>query len=366
MLTAVSARPRPAGQFSADRYVVKAPVVVCGVADARADQDVARFAADLVKRLGGQLILLNIQPPKLIEAEPQIAYAVPQAKPADNQLTTARGLARLALATGVAPWTEIRVGRGDPEQRLIETASQEDATLIVVGLRTGSSGRLRGRFAARVIRRAACPVVVVPVAGASDRGPSRSGEEMTTSILCGVDGSRNSRVALRLTAQLAGRLGVRLVVAHVVQPPIPSSGFGGFTVRHFPAIPVDSLLASGRARLEQILSEEHLSHVERRVLFGFVPERLSYIAQEERSELIVVGSRGRGPFKAALLGSVSTDLIGAARCPVLVVPPGAVTRTEWRPTPAGSSESRSRRGYDVPLEASVALFPEITTTLSCS
>jgi nucleotide-binding universal stress UspA family protein len=35
---------------------------------------------------------------------------------------------------------------------------------------------------------------------------------------------------------------------------------------------------------------------------------------------IVVGSRGRGAFKAAILGSVSKDLMGVARRPVLVVP----------------------------------------------
>jgi nucleotide-binding universal stress UspA family protein len=38
--------------------------------------------------------------------------------------------------------------------------------------------------------------------------------------------------------------------------------------------------------------------------------------------MIVVGSRGRGAFRAAFLGSVSSDLIGVARCPVLVVPKG--------------------------------------------
>jgi nucleotide-binding universal stress UspA family protein len=36
----------------------------------------------------------------------------------------------------------------------------------------------------------------------------------------------------------------------------------------------------------------------------------------------VVGSRGRGSFKSALRGTVSSDLISIARCPVLVVPKG--------------------------------------------
>ena len=35
--------------------------------------------------------------------------------------------------------------------------------------------------------------------------------------------------------------------------------------------------------------------------------------------LIVVGSRGRGPLKRALMGSVSDSVVRHAHCPVLVV-----------------------------------------------
>lgn len=85
---------------------------------------------------------------------------------------------------------------------------------------------------------------------------------MTSSIVCGIDGSPDARSALRTAAQLSGQLGLRLVVAHIV-----------------------------KARLNSTAGS-------------------------------IVGSRGRGAFKAAFLGSVSTDLIGVARRPVLVVPPG--------------------------------------------
>jgi nucleotide-binding universal stress UspA family protein len=66
-----------------------------------------------------------------------------------------------------------------------------------------------------------------------------------------------------------------------------------------------------------------LADAERRVVVGFPAERLAELADEEDAELIVVGSRGRGAFKAAFLGSVSSSLVGIARCPVLIVPPGA-------------------------------------------
>ena len=57
---------------------------------------------------------------------------------------------------------------------------------------------------------------------------------------------------------------------------------------------------------------------------GLPAECPADLADVEDAAFIVVGSRGRGAFKAAILGSVSRDLIGIARCPVLVVPPGAV------------------------------------------
>jgi nucleotide-binding universal stress UspA family protein len=70
-----------------------------------------------------------------------------------------------------------------------------------------------------------------------------------------------------------------------------------------------------------------LGQADRRVVIGYPAEGLADLADEEGAEMIVVGSRGRGAFKAALLGSVSTSLIGVARCPVLVVPPGAAQRS---------------------------------------
>jgi nucleotide-binding universal stress UspA family protein len=51
------------------------------------------------------------------------------------------------------------------------------------------------------------------------------------------------------------------------------------------------------------------------------PEQV--LAEQSRtSDLVVVGSRGYGPHRAVLLGSVSGHLVREAACPVVVVPRG--------------------------------------------
>jgi nucleotide-binding universal stress UspA family protein len=159
---------------------------------------------------------------------------------------------------------------------------------------------------------------------------SNEGGNVThSSIVCGVDGSRDARVALRLAAQLAEQLGARLVVAHIVKPPASTPGLGP-TARQLAGIPLDALIAAGEGLVDRVLEEEQLGEAERRVVVGFPADRLADLADEEEAKLIVVGSRGRGAFKAALLGSVSTDVIAVARCPVVIVPPAAAAAVSQR------------------------------------
>ena len=150
---------------------------------------------------------------------------------------------------------------------------------------------------------------------------------MSASIVCGVDGSADSQDALRVAVRLADRLQLRLVVAHAAEPTYAPSAaaapFVGMGGRYAVMEGVQSQEEAAARLLEEVVAAAGLVDAERRVGVGVPAERLADIADEEDAELIVVGSRGRGAFKAAFLGSVSTSLVGVARCPVLIVPPGA-------------------------------------------
>jgi nucleotide-binding universal stress UspA family protein len=51
---------------------------------------------------------------------------------------------------------------------------------------------------------------------------------------------------------------------------------------------------------------------------------LAEVAADSGAELIVVGSRGRGAWRSAVLGSVSSDVARLAPCPVMIVSERAV------------------------------------------
>jgi nucleotide-binding universal stress UspA family protein len=150
---------------------------------------------------------------------------------------------------------------------------------------------------------------------------------LSTSIVCGVDDSPDSQAALRIAASLADRLRLKLVVAHVAEPDhIPYAAAAPFGRVSGPAAvvtEVEARIGDAVQLLEDVVGSAGLVNAERRAEVGVPAERLADIADEVDAEMIVVGSRGRGAFRSAFLGSVSNALVGVARCPVLIVPRGA-------------------------------------------
>jgi nucleotide-binding universal stress UspA family protein len=120
-------------------------------------------------------------------------------------------------------------------------------------------------------------------------------------ILCAVDDSEAAGRVLDSARWLAGALQAPLVVVHVVKQ-TPDDA--------------DALVASIRGQVGDELADV-------RLVEGSPAEAIMETAEREDAELLVVGSRGRGPLRAALLGSVSHELTAQARCPVVVVPSGA-------------------------------------------
>jgi nucleotide-binding universal stress UspA family protein len=157
--------------------------------------------------------------------------------------------------------------------------------------------------------------------------------QMQHSIVCGVDDSQISRSAVRVAARLADTLDLRFVLAHAAEdrPTFP------YRDRRLGELQRRRAIEDGQRLLEDVATELPGVLTETRVVLAAPVESLNALCREESAELLVVGSRGRGPLKAAVLGSVSARLASTAECPVLVVPaPEAAERCLARKVSGGS------------------------------
>jgi nucleotide-binding universal stress UspA family protein len=137
-------------------------------------------------------------------------------------------------------------------------------------------------------------------------------------IVVGVDGSEGSQAAIRWAVEEAARRRdtVRAVSAWGY-PYVP--GPEGSAVFLNPA----DVAAEAAERLEATLAaalpdDTVRAGVERHVIDGGAADVL--VEQSRTADLIVVGARGKGGFTGLLLGSVSTQVVNHAHCPVVVVP----------------------------------------------
>ena len=121
-------------------------------------------------------------------------------------------------------------------------------------------------------------------------------------ILVGVDGSEFSEKALKQAIEIAKRFSAEVTVVNVYNIPI------GQEVSQ-------TILDKAKAVLEDAIVKFKLVSV----LSPNTPKTITDMAEEEKFDLIVVGSRGMGEIKAFMLGSVSHKISVDSTVSVLIV-----------------------------------------------
>jgi nucleotide-binding universal stress UspA family protein len=143
-------------------------------------------------------------------------------------------------------------------------------------------------------------------------------------VIACVDGSDVSLPVVRIAQRLAERLDLGLILLHVAPPteaPGVSAAPAGQQRLH------EEEKRDAEKLLEGITLEAGLgADVRRRAEIGPAASRIVDACAEEQAELVVLGSRGRSGLKAALLGSVSTNVASHAPCPCVIVSQDAAQR----------------------------------------
>lgn len=284
--------------------------VVAGVDGSDSALGAAGWAADIAAARGLPLTLLHAIP----RLDLHFAAVDPAAEPDRSAAGDTVLAAAQAAVRETHPDLEVRTVavKGSVATVLADTA--RESRLLVVG--TGASDdRTLGGHVVRITHRAPCPVAVwrPPLA-------KRTGKPLP--VVVGVDESDASTRALAEAFDIARALHAQLTVVHMweIDAAVGMGDLGGQGNMDWALLEV--LQTKQRERMDELVrpfaQKYPNAHVNK--VFQDIGPAKGLTALSRESQLLVVGSHGRGRFAEALLGSVSQNVIHHAECPVLVVP----------------------------------------------
>jgi nucleotide-binding universal stress UspA family protein len=226
------------------------------------------------------------------------AFAFPsEASPSAVPREQLRDQAEAELAAAVAQVSaEPRtIATSSPARGLHELAEAEHAAAVVVGSshRGPVSRVLAGSVAQRLLAGSSCPVVV------ASSGLADAGDPELRTVGVAFDGTPDAWAALQQGAKLAAGAGGSLRIIRAADP----------LDRDSAELELSHAAASVSTALQ----------VETELVTGPAADALEREASRGL-DLLVVGSRGFGPVLRVFLGSVGTELMRRAPCPVMVVP----------------------------------------------
>jgi len=204
----------------------------------------------------------------------------------------------------------------DVHREILAQAIAVKADLIVMGShgRSGFERMLLGSITEKVLRKAACPVMVVPP---RVDDAARVGGVQFRRILCPVDFSSSSIAALTYARSLAREADAQLTALHVIEVPAELDEAAGFDIPEWRK----ATESACRTRLRDLVPESARASCTVDTIFseGRASRDILRVAAERGTDLIVMGVHGRGAVDLMLFGSNTHHVIRGASCPVLTI-----------------------------------------------
>ena len=148
-----------------------------------------------------------------------------------------------------------------------------------------------------------------------------------TKVLLATDGSREAELAARTAADLAHKTRSELHMIYVFGiAPVGTPVYLEAADLQGEALEEEAEEQVSEQRAREVLEVEvgkvrsaGGTVVEAHLMEGRIAPQIVALAEQIGAGLIVMGSRGRGGIRRALMGSVSDAVVRHAHCPVLVV-----------------------------------------------
>lgn len=286
------------------------PIVV-GTDGSDAAQAAVEYAADLAARRSAPLRVVHAFEPSEYEMRPPVDWH-------RDRHGVARNAAQrmlddtLEVLTMVYPQMQVRV-RLEPGLAVgVLVEESRNADTVVLGSR-GSGGFVKlllGSTPLAVAAQSHCPVVAVPAP--KDSSPDRHG------VVVGVDRTPGSECALEYAFRVAAETGEPLLAVRAWSEPFRVMTGLRLPLLHDPDVVREQ---EGHDLMDTVVRWQEKFPgvtVTAEVVVGHAAKVLLDLSRDAR--LLVVGCRGQGDIRAALVGSTSHAVLHHTEVPVAVVP----------------------------------------------
>jgi nucleotide-binding universal stress UspA family protein len=283
-------------------------MVVVGFSDREQSIDAVRLGSRLAEALDAELAVATV-----FEFAPVPVQAGDYGTLRDQHYADV--FARAEKALGGAEFRRFEL-TGPPGRALFDLAEREQPRILVLGSTHRGPVRrvLLGTVAQALVSAGPCAIAVAP------RGYAEQAEEGILRIAVAANGSPESSSAVLAGVLLAKRLGARLSIVAVVEPP-PY----GYSASYAVMTDWEYKSAQEKEMHDALEEAEKLVPpdlpITAQLLHGEPAHALAEYAED--FDLLITGSRGYGPVNRLLLGGVSGKLLHSSPCPVLVLPRGA-------------------------------------------
>jgi nucleotide-binding universal stress UspA family protein len=202
------------------------------------------------------------------------------------------------------------INQGNASDLILSFAQKHNVELIVMGThgRRGFDRLVLGSTTDRVIRRAACPVLVVSNPSHNLMTTAPDGSHRLSRIIYCTDFSDNSERALEYAISLTAEYDAELILLH-------ATGGAPDVAR------AEAIIATRTEELDKLISEDKRKNLNVTVVvrFGKPYEEIVRHATESQTSLIVMTARGGDAIDRAVFGSTTYRVIQLGPCPVLAI-----------------------------------------------